>query len=91
MLDASGYVVARRQATVSAKTTGRVTEVLIEEGQAVQQDEIIARLDDTNSRAALTQAKALLGQAEASREAARVALDDRAASTPVTTSNTPRA
>ena len=76
MLDASGYVVARRQATVSAKTTGRVTEVLIEEGQAVQQDEIIARLDDTNSRAALTQAKALLGQAEASREAARVALDD---------------
>lgn len=75
-LDASGYVVARRQATVSAKTTGRVTEVLIEEGQQVQQDEVIARLDDTNTRAALGQAQAQLAQAQASFEAAKVALDD---------------
>jgi len=75
-LDASGYVVARRQATVSAKTTGRVTEVLIEEGQQVQQDEIIARLDDTNTRAALAQAEAQLAQARASLEASKVALDD---------------
>ena len=76
MLDASGYVVARRQATVSAKTTGRVTEVLIEEGQKVQQDQIIARLDDTNTRAALAQAAAQLAQAQASLEASKVALDD---------------
>jgi RND family efflux transporter MFP subunit len=75
-LDASGYVVARRQATVSAKTTGRVIEVSIEEGQSVQQDEIIARLDDTNTRAAQAQAKAQLAQAQASLEASKVALDD---------------
>jgi RND family efflux transporter MFP subunit len=68
--------VARRQATVSAKTTGRVVEVMIEEGQSVQQDQIIARLDDTNTRAALAQARAQLQQAQASLQAAKVALDD---------------
>ena len=75
-LDASGYVVARRQATVSAKITGRVTEVLIEEGQSVQQDEVIARLDDTNTRAELDHARAQVAQAEASLQAAKVAMDD---------------
>jgi RND family efflux transporter MFP subunit len=50
VLNASGYVVARRQATVSAKTTGRVAEVLIEEGTSVQQGQVLARLDDTTSR-----------------------------------------
>jgi len=44
ILDASGYVVARRQATVSSKITGKVVEVTIEEGQRVERDEIIARL-----------------------------------------------
>jgi RND family efflux transporter MFP subunit len=50
VLNASGYVVARRQATVSAKTTGRVAEVLIEEGMAVKEGEVLARLDDSTSR-----------------------------------------
>jgi multidrug efflux pump subunit AcrA (membrane-fusion protein) len=45
VLDASGYVTARRQATVSAKITGKVTEVLIEEGMRVQQGAVLA-LDD---------------------------------------------
>ena len=52
MLDASGYVVARRQATVSSKITGKVVDVLIEEGQRVEKDQVIARLDDSNARAA---------------------------------------
>jgi RND family efflux transporter MFP subunit len=73
MLDASGYVVARRQATVAAKTTGKVTEVLIDEGQRVSKDQVIARLDDTNAQAALAQAKAQLAQSQANLEAARVA------------------
>jgi RND family efflux transporter MFP subunit len=50
VLNASGYVVARRQATVSAKTTGRVAEVLIEEGTPVKQGQVLARLDDTTTR-----------------------------------------
>ena len=75
-LDASGYIVARREATVSAKTTGRLLEVLIEEGQKVEAGQVIARLDDSNTRAALAQAKAQLEQAIAGRDAAQVALDD---------------
>ncbi len=51
VLDASGYVVARRQATVSAKITGKVREVLIEEGMRVEAGQIMATLDDTVQRA----------------------------------------
>ncbi len=63
VLDASGYVTARRQATVSAKITGKVTEVLIEEGQRVAEGAVLARLDDTETRAQLTLARAQLAQA----------------------------
>lgn len=76
MLDASGYIVARRLATVASKTTGRVVEVTIEEGQRVEKDQIIARLDASNARAALEQARAQLAQAEANLEAARIAFED---------------
>jgi RND family efflux transporter MFP subunit len=73
ILDASGYVVARRQATVSAKITGKVVAVGIEEGQRVERDEIIARLDDTNARAGVAQARAELEQSRANLAAAQVA------------------
>ena len=53
VLDASGYVTARRQATVSAKITGKVAEVLIEEGMRVKAGDVLARLDDTEARAQL--------------------------------------
>jgi RND family efflux transporter MFP subunit len=52
VLSASGYVVARRLATVSAKVTGRVTEVTFEEGSAVEAGQVLARLDDATARAA---------------------------------------
>ena len=55
-LDASGYVVARRKATLSAKIMGKVSEVNFEEGQVVKQGDIVARLDDSNYQAALRQA-----------------------------------
>jgi RND family efflux transporter MFP subunit len=58
VLDASGYVTARRQATVSAKITGKVTEVLIEEGMRVQEGDVLARLDDTEAQAQLALARA---------------------------------
>jgi len=45
VLNASGYVVARRLATVSSKVTGRVTEVLFEEGAEVETGQVLARLD----------------------------------------------
>jgi len=74
LLDASGYVVARRQATVAAKITGKVTEVLIEEGRHVKAGDVIGRLDDTNIRAAYDQATAQLRFAEASLAEVKVQL-----------------
>ncbi len=74
ILDASGYVVARRQATVSAKITGKVVAVAIEEGQRVERGEVIARLDDTNAQATVAQARAELEQSKANLVASEVAL-----------------
>jgi len=63
VLDASGYVTARRQATVSAKITGKVTEVLLEEGMRVEEGAVLARLDDTEAKAQLALARAQLASA----------------------------
>lgn len=70
-LDASGYVVARRKATLSAKILGKLTEVNFEEGDHVKAGDIVARLDDSNYRAALAEAKARERQA-------KVAMDNTA-------------
>ncbi|HET8818678.1 MAG TPA: efflux RND transporter periplasmic adaptor subunit [Xanthomonadaceae bacterium] len=51
VLDATGYVVARRMATVSAKVTGKVREVLIEEGQRVEEGQVMATLDPVDAMA----------------------------------------
>jgi RND family efflux transporter MFP subunit len=51
VLNASGYVVARRLATVSSKVTGRISEVLFEEGAAVAEGQVLARLDAATARA----------------------------------------
>jgi RND family efflux transporter MFP subunit len=76
LLDASGYVVARRRATVASKVTGKVIEVSLEEGQRVVAGQIIARLDDSNARAALARSDAQVKQAEAVVAAAQSAYDD---------------
>jgi RND family efflux transporter MFP subunit len=74
VLDASGYVTARRDATVSAKITGKVTEVLIEEGMRVEEGAVLARLDDTEARAALLHAQAQLTTARSDLEVLRADL-----------------
>ena len=63
VLNASGYVTARLQSTVSSKVTGRIVEVLVEEGMAVRRGQILARLDDTTERSYLALADAQLGAA----------------------------
>ncbi len=50
VLNASGYVTARRYATVSSKLTGQVKDVLIEEGMTVEEGQVLAYLDDANVR-----------------------------------------
>ena len=66
VLNASGYVVARRRATVSSKVTGKVVDVLIEEGHPVKKGQILAHLDDSQPRAALALAEAQLASARKS-------------------------
>ena len=75
VLDASGYVTARRQATVSAKVTGKVDAVLIEEGMQVSEGQVLARLDATDAeaqqalaRAQLDAARSQLGEIQANVE-----------------------
>jgi HlyD family secretion protein len=53
VLSASGYVTARRLATVSAEITGRMEEVLVEEGMAVEAGQVLARLDTTLAKTEL--------------------------------------
>lgn len=69
VLDATGYVVARRQATVSSKTTGKVVEVLIEEGMTVEEGQLLAVLD-----ASIPEAR--LALSESQLESARALVDE---------------
>jgi RND family efflux transporter MFP subunit len=74
VLNASGYVTARREATVSSKVTGKVAEVCIEEGVRVAEGQVLARLDDTNVQAAHRLALAQFAANEAALEESRVRL-----------------
>lgn len=67
VLQATGYVTARREATVSAQITGTLVQVQIEEGEQVKAGQVLARLDDTAQQAALAQAEAQLQAATALR------------------------
>jgi len=74
VLNASGYVIARREATVSSKITGKVVEIHIEEGVKVTEGQLLARLDDANARASLQLANAQLDTARIALDEARVRL-----------------
>lgn len=68
VLDATGYVVARRQATVSSKATGKVLEVLVEEGMSVEEGQLLATLDDSLPRAQLALEESQLAASETALE-----------------------
>jgi len=65
ILTASGYVVARRKAVVSAKIQGRLSELRVEEGSVVREGETLARLESIDYEAAVARAKAAVLRAEA--------------------------
>lgn len=65
VLTASGYVVAQRQASVASKGTGRLVFLGVVEGDEVKKDQVIARLEDSDIKAQLEQAKANLKLAQA--------------------------
>jgi RND family efflux transporter MFP subunit len=65
ILQATGYVTAEREATVSSQIAGQVSHVYFEEGEHVHRGQVLARLDDTAQLAGLGQASAQLAAAQA--------------------------
>lgn len=76
VLNASGYVTPRRRATVSAKITGKVTEVLVDEGMQVSEGQVLARLDDSDARRRHDAIRASRDVARASLDEIQVQLED---------------
>jgi HlyD family secretion protein len=76
ILNASGYITPRRRATVAAKITGRVTEVLVDEGMPVHAGQVLARLDDSDAQRRLAAVRADRDVARASLAELHVALAD---------------
>ena len=76
VLNASGYVEPRRKATVSAKITGKVTEVLVDEGMVVEEGQILAQLDDSDAQRRLEAIRAERDVARAAIEELEVNLAD---------------
>jgi HlyD family secretion protein len=74
VLTASGYVVARRRAVVSAKIQGRLAELRVEEGARVAEGEVFARLESADFEAAVTRARAQLQQADAQIASAKASI-----------------
>jgi RND family efflux transporter MFP subunit len=88
ILTASGYVVARRKAVVSAKIQGRLAQLRVEEGSRVGHGEVIARLESNDyeaqvqrARAALQRAQADLAESQRQLDLARRLTDEKIMST----------
>ncbi len=91
VLNASGYVTARRQATVSSKMAGQITGISIEEGMRVTAGQVLARLDSSNldrsrrlseaqvaaAGKALLEVEAQLAEARLRRERTRRLVEER--------------
>ena len=76
VLDGNGYVVARRQATVSSKTSGVVVSVYIEEGMQVEEGQLLAQLDDTFQAARKNLVASQISELEASLEEIDIQLQE---------------
>lgn len=75
VLQATGYITARRQATVSTQITGTLTQVLIEEGDRVHKGQVIARLEDSALLASVNVAQANVLSAQAQVAQAQAQMD----------------
>jgi HlyD family secretion protein len=76
LLNASGYVVAQRKASVASKVTGRLVSISVEEGSRVKKGQIIARLENDDAQAARERVQANVAFAHNSLEQAKAELDD---------------
>jgi HlyD family secretion protein len=76
VLNASGYAVAQRKAAVASKITGRLISLSVEEGSRVKKGEVIARLENEDSQAALNRAQANVSLARSTLDQAKAELED---------------
>jgi RND family efflux transporter MFP subunit len=76
VLNASGYIVAQRKAAVASKVTGRLVEMLVEEGQKVKRGEVIARMENADVSAFRNQAAANVNTAKATLEQVKADRDN---------------
>jgi HlyD family secretion protein len=76
-LTATGYVVAQTEAKVAAKVPGRIAEIFVEEGQLIEKDAKVARLEDVDHKSALATARARGAAARAKVQIARAALAEQ--------------
>jgi len=65
VLTASGYVVAHHKIAVGAKVMGRVAWIGVEKGDVVREGQVLVRLEDSEFKAQVNQAKANLAAAQA--------------------------
>jgi HlyD family secretion protein len=72
VLNATGYVTPRRLSTISSKVTGKITEVLVEEGMKVEQEQVLARLDTSNIDVNLRLAEAQLRVSTSAQEETKI-------------------
>lgn len=75
-LSASGYVVAQRKADVATKITGQLVSLMVQEGSVVKQGQVLAKLEDSDVKAAVDQNRSNLKLAQARELEARANLDD---------------
>ena len=76
ILSASGYVVARRKATVAAEITGKIVAVMVEEGMVVDEGQVVAKLDSVLAEKDLELAKSRADSAEAAIAVISADLED---------------
>jgi RND family efflux transporter MFP subunit len=76
VLNASGYVTARRQATVSSKITGKVVDVLVEEGMEIHEGQVLAHLDGSTLSKQLALAESQLDSQRRSLKETEVRLQE---------------
>lgn len=76
ILQATGYVTARRAATVSSKVTGKIMQVMVEEGDQVEQGQVVAVLDESNTRKEFQLAESQLQSARARVNETRALLQE---------------
>lgn len=76
LLNSSGYVVAQRKAAVSSKITGRLEWIGVEEGDRVAEGQVVARLENKDMDAVVSQARSAIDSSRASLDHSRAELDE---------------